>query len=103
VGGRALATVAHGTGADGEPALGCAACGRELAPFTGNYRLGAGWLELSMTQLGTHFIDPLQQVGAELCWRTYLCPGCGVALDGELCRPDDEPVWDVRLRARQPA
>ena len=44
VGGRALATVAYGTGADGEDALGCVACGRELAPFTGNYRLGASWL-----------------------------------------------------------
>ena len=103
VGGRALATVAHGTGADGDAALGCAACGRELAPFTGNYRLGASWLEIPMTQLGTHFIDPLEQVGADLVWRAYLCPGCGVALDGELCRPEDEPVWDVRLRARQPA
>jgi len=103
VGGRALATGAHGTGADGDDALGCAACRRELAPFTGNYRLGASWLEIPMTQLGTHFIDPLEQVGADLVWRAYLCPGCGVALDGELCRPDDEPVWDVRLRARQPA
>jgi N-methylhydantoinase B len=103
VDGRALATVAYGKGADGEDALGCAACKRELAPFTGNYRLGAGWLELPMTQLGTHFIDPLEQVGAELCWRSYLCPGCGLALDGEICQPGDEAVWDVRLQARQAA
>jgi N-methylhydantoinase B len=72
VGGRALATVAYGTGAEGDDALGCVACGRELAPFTGNYRLGTSWLEIPMTQLGTHFIDPLEQVGADLVWRAYL-------------------------------
>jgi N-methylhydantoinase B len=103
VSGRALATVVYGVGADGEPALGCAACRRELAPLTGNYRLGSSWLELAMTELGTHFIDPAEQVGAELCWRSYLCPGCGIALDGEICRPDDDPVWDVRLDPDQPA
>ncbi len=101
--GRALATVAYGAGADGEPALACAACHHELAPMTGNYRLGSSWLELAMTELGTHFIDPRQQVGAELRWRSYLCPACGLALDGELCRPDAEPVWDVRLAPHQPA
>jgi hypothetical protein len=26
-----------------------------------------------------------------------------VALDGEICRPGDDAVWDVRLQARQAA
>jgi N-methylhydantoinase B len=95
--GRALATVAVGVGADGEEALGCAACHRELAPRAGNYRMGTSWLQLSLTDLGTHFTDPATQIGHELIWRAFLCPGCGLALDGELCKPDDEPVWDVRL------
>jgi N-methylhydantoinase B len=98
--GLALATVAFGDGPGGEPALGCAECGHVLAPHTGNYRRGASRLELRTPELGTHFTDPLEQVGHELIWRSYLCPACGVAMDGELCRPDDEPVWDVRLEAR---
>jgi N-methylhydantoinase B len=93
---HALATVVAGPGADG-PALGCAFCAQELAPREGNYRLGASWLELPMAQLGTHFTEPAEQIGHDLRWRSYLCPSCGHALDGELCRPDDEPVWDVRL------
>ena len=50
-----------------------------------------------MTELGAHFTDPNEQVGHELIWRSYLCPACGVALDGELCKPGDAPLWDVRL------
>lgn len=93
---HALATVAVGPGGDGD-ALGCAACQQELAPREGNYRLGSAWLEIPAADLGTHFSDPAEQIGHELCWRSYLCPSCGIALDGEFCRPDDEPVWDVRL------
>jgi N-methylhydantoinase B len=95
--GHALATVSYGRAHGGRPALGCAACGQELAPWTGNYRLGTSWLQTPPRELGTHFSDPLTQVGTELIWRSYLCPGCGVALDGELCRPDDDAVWDLRL------
>lgn len=99
--GHALATVAWGPGGDGEPALGCSSCGQELAPLTGNYRLGASWLDISPDDLGTHFTDPAEQVGTTFVWRIFLCPGCGVALDGEFCRPEDEPAWDVRLAPAQ--
>ena len=90
--GLALATVAFSA-----DALGCAHCGRELAPRTGNYRLGSSRLELPVAALGAHFTDPREHIGHHLVWRAYLCPGCGVALDGEFCRPSDEPVWDLRL------
>lgn len=95
--GKALATVAFGPGSDGEPCLGCASCHCQLAALDANYRLGTSWLEIAATDLGTRFTDPLTQVGTELVWRSFLCPGCGVALDGEFCRPEDEPAWDVRL------
>jgi N-methylhydantoinase B len=98
--GLALATVAFGDGPDGEPALGCSSCGQVLCEHTGNYRRGASRLELRSLELGTHFTDPLEQIGHELIWRSYLCPSCGVAMDGEFCRPDDDPLWDVRLEAR---
>ena len=97
ISGKALATVAFGPGADGEPAQGCAHCSRELAPLDASYRLGTAWLEIPAVALGAHFTDPLTQVGTELVWRSFLCPGCGTALDGEFCRPDDEPTWDVRI------
>ncbi len=95
--GLALATVAFGPGEGGEQLLGCRQCGQALAPREGNYRLGARRLELPLMELGANFLDPAKQVGQALIFRSFLCPGCGVALDGEVCKPDDEPVWDVRL------
>jgi N-methylhydantoinase B len=84
-------------GDGGEDLLGCRECNQALAPREGNYRLGAARLELAMTELGATFTDPQEQVGHELIFRSYLCPGCGTALDGEVCKPGDDPVWDVRL------
>lgn len=95
--GHALATVCFGYGPDHEPCLSCAGCGQLLAPLDGNYRLGTAWLSIAPTALGTHFVDPSEQTGAELVWRAYLCPSCGVALDGQLCRPDDDAFQDVRI------
>ena len=95
--GLALATVAFGTDSSGAGALGCAHCAQSLAPRAGNYRLGAARLELPMTDLGANFLDPSRQVGHTLIFRSYLCPSCGTALDGEVCKPGDAPHWDVRL------
>ena len=75
----------------------CAHCAQSLALRSGNYRLGASRLELPMTDLGANFLDPSRQIGHELIFRSYLCPSCGTALDGEVCKPDDPPHWDVRL------
>jgi N-methylhydantoinase B len=95
--GLALATVAFGTDASGAGALACAHCAQSLAPRAGNYRLGAARLELPMTDLGANFLDPARQIGHTLIFRSYLCPSCGTALDGEVCKPGDAPHWDVRL------
>lgn len=103
VSGKALATVVFGPGADGELAQGCAHCRHELAPMDASYRLGTAWLEIPAVALGAHFTDPLAHVGTELVWRSFLCPACGTALDGEFCRPDDEPTWDVRIDPGVPA
>lgn len=95
--GKALATVLYGTADEGERVLGCAHCRRTLAAIDGSYRLGTCELERPMPEMGTHFIDPATQIGEDLVWRSYVCPDCAVALDGELCRPTDVPVWDVKL------
>jgi hypothetical protein len=95
--GLVLATVAYGTDSAGAGVLGCAECDQALASREGNYRLGAARLELPLTSLGANFLDPAAQVGHELIFRSYLCPSCGVALDGEVCKPGDAPHWDVRL------
>jgi len=75
----------------------CAACGHGLGLSDEGYREGCAEHEILMRDLGPLFLDPATQTGVDLVFRAYLCPGCGAALDGEICQPDDEPLWDVRV------
>ena len=95
---KVLETVAVATSSEHKRGvLACASCGKGLGLAEEGYRLGCAELEISMSDLGPLFMDPVSQTGVELVFRRYLCPACGAAIDGEICRPDDEPEWDVRL------
>jgi N-methylhydantoinase B len=94
--GAVLATVAVGKTKAGQM-LGCAHCRQALSERSGSYRLGCAELEQSLPSISPLFGDPLDQTGAELVLRLYLCPRCGHALDSEICRPSDEPYADVTL------
>lgn len=75
----------------------CRHCGRLLAAAAGSYRLGCRELEDEMTDLSEFHLDPAEQTGQRLVLRRYLCPGCALALDAELCRPEDPPYVDLVL------
>ena len=79
------------------PAQACRHCGRLLAAAAGCYRLGCRELEDDMTALSEFHLDPAEQAGQRLVLRRYLCPGCALALDAELCRPEDPPYVDLTL------
>jgi N-methylhydantoinase B len=91
-----LATVCFGH-LDGEPVIACAFCGAALAGSGESPRLGCRQIEWLLPEISPHFTDPRDQVGEELCYRAYICPQCGTALDGEVCRPSDPPSLDVRM------
>lgn len=77
------------------PAQACRHCGRLLAAAAGCYRLGCRELEDDMTALSEFHLDPAEQAGQRLVLRRYVCPGCALALDAELCRPEDPPYVDL--------
>jgi len=91
-----LATVQAWPGEDGE-LLCCANCQKPLGPSDGGYREGCAELEQPLPELSPYLGDPSTQVSEPLVFRRYLCPGCGIAVDGEICRPTDEPRIDVSL------
>lgn len=89
-----VAIVAHGE----TYRLDCSACGHALAPVDGNYRLGVAVIEDPLADIDPHvFLDPLTQVDEEVVLRRYLCPGCGLALDADIVRPNDEIFQDVQI------
>jgi N-methylhydantoinase B len=77
--------------------LGCARCGQVLAESDSGYRLGCLELDLPLEAISTDFLSPIDEVDEPLCFRRYLCPGCGTVIDGQICRPSDTPFEDVRV------
>jgi N-methylhydantoinase B len=78
-------------------ALCCSGCGQALADVAASYRLGCAELEQTLPSISPLFGDPSTQVAATLVLRQYLCTGCGLILDSEICRPEDEPTVDLEV------
>jgi N-methylhydantoinase B len=82
---------------DGVAMFACVACGQLLGVASRTYRLGCRELDLDLTEISELHTSPLRETGEQLVFRRYLCPSCGLALDGNVCRPDDEPFCDVKV------
>ena len=51
------------------------------------------------TVAGLRYPDPSDFCSDAFVLRQYLCPDCGELFSTELCRPSDEPLWDIALTA----
>lgn len=100
--GKVLATIAIHRGASGL-VLACTECSTVLGDGSSGYRSGSAELEMALPEISPYFGDPETQVGEAVVFRRYLCPGCGAALDGEICRPADMPRNDIVLASREGA
>jgi len=99
--GSSGAAVGFGPASDGEEHWGCLECGHALAPIEENYKDGAARLERVPQEISPRqYLDPSEFCDDAFVVREFLCPGCGVTLATELCKPDDPPVVDARLGAR---
>jgi N-methylhydantoinase B len=100
--GSAGGAVGFGPASDGEEHWGCLECGHALAPIDHNYKDGAARLERAPQAISPRqYLDPSEFCDDAFVVREFLCPGCGVTLATELCKPDDPPVVDARLSARE--
>ena len=75
----------------------CARCDQGLGVATQSYRHGCCELDLPLGEVSRHFLSPVDEVGEALCFRRFLCPGCGTVIDSQICRPQDAPFEDVEL------
>lgn len=78
----------------------CFGCGEDLGSLSDGPRAGQLRLEHPLDDLPlplrsmegvAHFVD------AEVVWREFVCPGCGVRLGAEIATPDQPPLEDVLL------
>lgn len=94
----ATATVSIGR-QKGTVVLGCADCGQVLGAAGAGYRRGCQEVEMPLPSISPLFMDPRRDVEGGVVFRLYICPGCGLALDSEICRPEDDAVRDVEFDA----
>ena len=83
--------------AEGGDAFACEACGTLLSDGRDTYRWGCAQLDIRPADISPLYVSPAAETGDDYIVRSYLCPGCGLALDAHLCRPDDLPFTDVCL------
>jgi N-methylhydantoinase B len=83
--------------AEGHAAFACEACGTLLSDGHDTYRWGCAQLDVRPADISPLYVSPARETGDDYLVRSYLCPGCGLALDAHLCRPDDLPFTDVCL------
>jgi N-methylhydantoinase B len=95
--------VASATGAvdigrqNGKAALGCAHCGQVLGDVQQGYREGCYELQMPLPGISPLFMDPSKEIEGVVVLRLYVCPGCGLALDSEVCPPEEKPTRDVEF------
>ena len=82
---------------DAETLLGCRRCGEALCKADENYKEYCARGEDTVSSVNPYAIDPKTFVDAELVFRSYACPGCGVMLAGGLELKGDRPHWDLRF------
>jgi N-methylhydantoinase B len=96
--GFAIETVAIIGVPQGQAVLACIYCTQFLGDLSDGYRGGCGWHDITLQGIdGSIFLDPREQVDADLVLRHYVCPGCGTFLDSDVCLPTDSPYQDVAI------
>lgn len=84
--------------ADDEHRTCCRRCRTSLGPATENYKLHAATYDGQLTEIDDEvFLDPEAEIDADVVYRSFLCPGCGVLLENELTLRENAPVWDIRI------
>ena len=82
--------------------LACAHCSQILDRVDGNYRDGCGLLEVELPSIDPAlFLDPRDQVGADVVLRQYACPGCGLVLDADISPSEVAPYQDVEIHSTE--
>ena len=90
--GPSLALHNRGDGFD----VSCRACGTSLGGLSG-WKERAAQVETPASEVNPHITEAANFVDDAVVFRTFCCPGCGVALDGEVAVGDDGPFDDIAL------
>jgi N-methylhydantoinase B len=76
----------------------CTGCGSVLCDATENYKDWSGRIDSTLPEIDpVTFTDPALEVDADVVYRIFICPNCGISLENELTLRADAPVRDIRV------
>lgn len=74
------------------------ACGHDLAAGDTNFKEACAVRERSTADIGEGYASFAVEMAAQMCFREFFCPTCGVRLNTEVARVGDPFLWDVAPR-----
>ena len=76
----------------------CTGCGSVLCDANENYKDWSGRIDSSLPEIDpVTFTDPALEVDADVVYRIFVCPHCGISLENELTLRADAPFRDIRV------
>jgi hypothetical protein len=81
----------------GDTVLGCSRCDETLCRADENSKEFCARATEPVASVNLYAIDAKTFVNAELVFRTYACPSCGVMLATGIELKDDSPHWELRF------
>jgi N-methylhydantoinase B len=75
----------------------CTKCRTRIQNADENYKSGCSKRVTQVRDVGLSPIDPNLFIDDEIEYREYFCPGCGLLLQGDFCRPEDTDFQDIHL------
>jgi len=82
---------------NGAPHLACSRCGHLLCSVQENYKAHARRIDRPIQASNPLIGDPQRFIDAEVQFRQFYCPACGVLIENEVCRATDPLLWDIQL------
>jgi len=76
-----------------EKVIACSRCGHKLCDDSENWKSHSVARSVRQDLLDLNLI----KLHGDLQLLEYICPQCGVLLDVELLRKDDQPLWSAQL------
>lgn len=79
-------------------AFACTRCGSILCDANENYKEWSARIDTSLPEIDpVTFTDPAIEVDADVVYRLFVCPSCGVSFENELTLRSDAPFRDISL------
>jgi len=79
---------------------GCAKCGTDLGPVSGNYKDHCVRNDLPIQAANPIVGDPRRYIDPEPQFRQFCCPGCGLLVENEIAIAADPVLRDVEILSR---